>query len=67
LLGATWAIFAAVKEREEERIMSLQTLTHQESERSLPKIVFAAVMCAAYAGILAALLYPIYMHLFVFD
>ena len=47
--------------------MSLQTVTDQGPERSISKILFVTVLCTAYAGILASLLYPIYMHLFVFD
>jgi hypothetical protein len=47
--------------------MSIQLLTTQDGGRTFSKFVFTAVLCVAYASILAALLYPIYMHLFVFD
>jgi hypothetical protein len=47
--------------------MSLQMLTAQDGGRPFSKLVFVAVLGVAYASIVAALLYPIYMHLFVFD
>jgi hypothetical protein len=47
--------------------MSSQTLTPHAPEWSLSKFVLVTVLCAGYAGILLALLYPIYMHIFVFD
>jgi hypothetical protein len=36
-------------------------------ERPLSKYVLVIALGVGYAAILAALLYPIYMHLFVFD
>jgi hypothetical protein len=36
-------------------------------ERSLSKYVLVIALGVGYAAILASLLYPIYMHLFVFD
>ena len=49
------------------KIMSVQTVTPQRPEGSLSKLVLVTVLCVGYATILAALAYPIYMHLFVFD
>ena len=62
----TWLTFDLLYERW-RKIMSLQMLTAHDGGRPFPKFVFVAVMCAAYVSILAALLYPVYMHLFVFD
>jgi hypothetical protein len=47
--------------------MSSQMVTVRGPERSLSKYVLMIALCAGYAAILAALLYPIYMHMFVFD
>jgi hypothetical protein len=47
--------------------MSSQTVTSQRPEWPLSKVVLATALCAGYAVVLLSLLYPIYMHIFVFD
>jgi hypothetical protein len=66
LHDVTWSNWLCLWSRGAE-IMSLQTIPAQASWRPFSKFVFVAALCAAYAIIIAALLYPIYMHVFVFD
>jgi hypothetical protein len=47
--------------------MSSQSLTPHAPGWSLSKFMLVTALCAGYAGIVLALLYPIYMHIFVFD
>jgi hypothetical protein len=47
--------------------MSVQTMSPQAPAWPLSKFVLVIALGAGYATILLALLYPIYMHLFVFD
>ena len=47
--------------------MSVQTMSPQPPAWPLSKLVLVVALSAGYAAVLVALLYPIYMHLFVFD
>jgi hypothetical protein len=47
--------------------MSLQTISPERPTWPLSKFALVIALGAGYAAIVLALLYPIYMHLFVFD